>query len=60
MTELKPCPFCGAIAHLWEWNYGAAVECSKYRNSHQVQIKQETREKAIEAWNRRANDETAD
>lgn len=56
--KLKPCPFCGSPANLWQWNYGTAIECSKYNpNTHQVQIKQETREKAIEAWNRRVSDE---
>jgi len=59
MYNLKPCPFCGAIAHMWEWSGGAAIECSKYNPStHQVQIKQETRGKAVKAWNRRADDDS--
>lgn len=59
MIDLKPCPFCGAIAHLWEWNYGTAIECSQYNpKTHQVQIKQETKEKAIEEWNRRTDDDS--
>ena len=55
--ELKPCPFCGADAHMWHWNYGVAIECKEYDpGTHQVCIKARRVDDAIEAWNRRAND----
>jgi len=60
MTELKPCPFCGAAASAWEWNGGARVDCSKWRAdaysvyTHYVGIGARTMEEAIELWNRRA------
>jgi len=60
MTELKPCPFCGAAASAWEWNGGARVDCSKWRadaysvHTHYVGIGARTMEEAIELWNRRA------
>ena len=57
-VELKPCPFCGAEAHMWKWNYGVAIECKEWNaDTHQVCIKARREEDAIEAWNRRANDE---
>jgi hypothetical protein len=58
MAELKPCPFCGGEAGFpsgslgWYWvecmNEDCPVEPST--NGHQ------TKEEAIEAWNRRAGD----
>lgn len=52
--ELKPCPFCGSPAHMWNWNYGTAIECNKYNpRTHQVQVKANTAKEAIKLWNRR-------
>lgn len=59
MTELKPCPFCGAPAVHWEWNGGARVDCSKWTsdgaavNVHFVGIGARTFEEAAKLWNER-------
>lgn len=54
VTELKPCPFCGADAKMWSWNYGTAVQCSRWEsNSHLIQVRGKTMEEAIERWNMR-------
>ena len=38
VSDLKPCPFCGSDAYMWSWNYGTAIQCSKFNpNSHLVQ-----------------------
>lgn len=57
MIELKPCPFCGSPAHLWETYetkytqyYVACVGC---RNQTKLL---ETKEEAIERWERRTTD----
>lgn len=66
--ELKPCPFCGGEAIINEipphTHYIATfmpdckgecfVECSKCS----CMIGEDTRDKAINAWNRRANNES--
>jgi Lar family restriction alleviation protein len=51
MTELKPCPFCGGKAETYdyyfnEWYIGC-VECSCDLGVF------DTKEEAIEAWNKR-------
>ena len=67
MTEqLKPCPFCGGAANLlgrYDWSkdedrcfakhyYIKCTQCPNYR------IKLfKTKQEAIEAWNRRTDDE---
>ena len=65
MTELKPCPFCGgeAVIEIVEphshilatfmpnYGGGAFIECQKCTCA----ISAETKEEAVEAWNRRAN-----
>lgn len=53
--KLLPCPFCGAEAHMWSWNYGTRIDCSRWNASkHLVGIGGATQEEAIEAWNKRA------
>ena len=55
--ELKPCPFCGGSAFIPKSDSGdllpwvACIECGVETDCY------ETVEKAIEAWNRRMQDE---
>ena len=61
MAELKPCPFCGSEAHLAEVKtfrprpvyYGFCT------NGHcqTRMVERRSKQKAIEAWNRRCTDE---
>jgi Lar family restriction alleviation protein len=52
MTELKPCPFCGSRkTRLQGCSYAYWVTCEECEASIGVYI---TEEKAIEAWNKRA------
>lgn len=54
VSDLKPCPFCGADAFIWSWNYGTAIQCSKFNaDSHLIQIRGKTNTEAIERWNTR-------
>ena len=54
VSNLKPCPFCGAEAYMWSWNYGTAIQCSKFNtNTHLIQVRGKTEEEAIEQWNMR-------
>ncbi len=68
MPELKPCPFCGGkniheMAHyscfgwhraheVWCWDCHATIEVLAPTDS-----KEQAKQMAFEAWNRRANDE---
>ena len=67
MTELKPCPFCGRsfleVGHVFNpdafWDGGLLGE-DYYRISCgycNLVMKWDTEREAIEAWNRRANDD---
>lgn len=64
MVELKPCPFCGAKAELFQSGRMWAVQCSAESPtecpckpwSHYM----DTPELAIEAWNRRDGDKNAE
>lgn len=58
MIELKPCPFCGEmpIIHGGE-SGGYYIECINGDcTCLPISWSYETKEKAIEAWNRRVND----
>jgi len=55
MTELKPCPFCGSKAEIYQDYEGSwTIECTVcFARSWPRKDK----EQAIEAWNRRATNE---
>ena len=65
MSELKPCPFCGGKAELYESEaYNLKTETKEKNIRWFVMCEQCTaltcgalKKKAIEAWNRRANDD---
>lgn len=60
-NKLKPCPFCGAEAHMWSWNYGTAIQCSKFNShTHVIQVSAETSAEAIERWNARKAERSED
>lgn len=59
--ELKPCPFCGesvSIEQGWteSWSVFYSFNCDNC-GMHCEQNEHMTKEEAIEAWNRRANNE---
>ena len=71
MEELKPCPFCGAPYPYITFEHGyldesAIIFCNackisvKLEENDQEGFNDETKRKAIEAWNRRASDERSD
>ena len=63
MNELKPCPFCGGKAkgpYYYDPFDGYQGDCGTYIvdcSKCSVQIIERTKEKAIEVWNRRAENE---
>jgi len=69
MNELKPCPFCGNVAHISSLKQSATpryyVVCSNSKGrciaseSYVFGRKYPNREDAIYAWNRRASNENA-
>lgn len=62
MAKLKPCPFCGYDMSLiysdplWDGCPPCYVSYKIVCANCSATIKRSTEEKAIEAWNRRAND----
>ena len=57
-NALKPCPFCGSKPFAWRTNHRTYIECPNLTaNSHRVMISGKTDKEAIEAWNRRNNNE---
>lgn len=63
MAELKPCPFCGGEAVVTKHHNGFTewylCSCPKCHIS-QAGSEYEFRFEAVEAWNRRVNDDKAD
>lgn len=57
MIELKPCPFCGGKARFLNWKSAWAVECC---NDYCCVLPEteicDTKEAAVEIWNRRVGD----
>lgn len=55
--NLKPCPFCGGKAYMWQTNYQTFIQCEHYdakaHGRHLIQVSGESEESATEAWNRR-------
>lgn len=54
MTELKPCPFCGGEATIFDHDHAYWATCLKCEAEIMMQG---SYLEAIEAWNRRANDD---
>ena len=63
MENLKPCPFCGGKGKvmnrsgMYLSSFVFCVECGSQSREFKVSTSYSSDEKAIEAWNRRANDE---
>ena len=55
MAELKPCPFCGGKANIMRFSIISGAYCF-CMGCHVKMPNSLTREDAIEAWNRRAED----
>lgn len=55
-VKLKPCPFCGSIAHLYGYPQESSyeVQCSNYPGCGATAGGEESDAAAIERWNRRA------
>lgn len=59
IVELKPCPFCGGFAGAIKDIYGThyMIHCNNCDAKTKPFMQEE---KAVEAWNRRVNDEHID
>ena len=58
MSKLKPCPFCGGEAEMSKWKCGYYVSCIESDCFVCPETGDfESREEAIEAWNKRAGNE---
>ena len=59
MPELKPCPFCGSNPFVWRTNYRTYIECPNLTDeSHRIMMSGKSDKEAIEAWNRRDDNES--
>ena len=58
-NELKPCPFCGGEAFVWRTSHRTWIECENYNvDTHRVAFSSTNEKEVIEAWNRRAGEES--
>ena len=59
--ELRPCPFCGGKARIWDWNGGVRIDCENWAGIdpcvHYVGIGARTVEEAVRLWNGRCIDD---
>ena len=53
-TKLKPCPFCGNKAKLYQNDNGFHVQCTMCANGT---FPSDLKRTVVFKWNRRANDE---
>lgn len=61
MAELKPCPFCGGEADVVDNEVFVDVSCRNHRcRGWADTLMYDSKNEAIEAWNRRAEDGTND
>jgi hypothetical protein len=66
MQNLKPCPFCGEVSMTFngfdnQWYvYHKGEQCAIFEPIGIDGYFCKTEEEAVDAWNRRANDEQAD
>ena len=53
-NELKPCPFCGGAAFVWQSNKAVYIQCENWNtsdeNGHLVQVSAKTRDEAVKKW----------
>lgn len=56
-VKLKPCPFCGSEAKVWQGMFGGWRAFCTNRKSCGAMIVCATEQDAIRDWNRRINDE---
>lgn len=54
MIELKPCPFCGQKAEIYQLNNKFESMCTNCTAT--IEWLFESEQEAAEAWNRRVND----
>ena len=72
MDKLKPCPECGAkatVVHIYDTydraDFGWTAGCPRYRvndgiHKNRQKVQAWSKEQAIEAWNRRSDNERTD